>query len=353
MLDPWYFNNNGLKINYYDLSPMFFSNNKIKESLEISKNNLNIPNYKIINNYEEFQREIDSQPNNSSVWLSGRNPFKNYDDSWLLKLLTKKTFPIYPFAFENPINTNYIKNNKKYFRLKKSRFQSRKYSILGYISCGSLGRYCSKIVYPNSDYISVPTPLVKWINYNNNIDHKYYVFVDENVGYSLDSNLLNLNGCNDVVGYYKRLNKMFNNIEMWTGIPVIIACSGKVKYSKNNFDNRKLIYGHTKDLIHFSEAVLGHYSTALYQAIVSYKPLYLFSDDSFINHRKKHIVNFSKYFLSKNLFFLDKFSNKELFENNEVDKDRYNSLIHLYLKENNVTNSYYKIMLDYFTNQKE
>ena len=119
------------------------------------------------------------------------------------------------------------------------------------------------------------------------IDEKYIIYVEENVDLSPDNNLFGVeNSVHDIEGFYKRINEVFEKIENWTNLKIIIAASGKYDYKINPFKNRKIIYKKTSNLIQHSELVLGHKSSALEQAIADYKPLLMLKDQGFKKPKK-------------------------------------------------------------------
>ena len=124
------------------------------------------------------------------------------------------------------------------------------------------------------------------------INGKYIVYVEESVDSPPDAALFGINNPNnDIKGFYKRLNEVFEKIEHWTKFfKIVIAASGKYKYFNNPFNNRKIIYKKTSNLIQYSELVIGHKSLGVEQAIKDFKPLILLKDEGF-NKLKNKIIN--------------------------------------------------------------
>ena len=73
----------------------------------------------------------------------------------------------------------------------KTKFLSRKFKIDTFIGCGKLGKKYSNKVYPYANFLSVPCPLINWSKLPNIEDHKYNVFIDENIIFYPDSVLFN------------------------------------------------------------------------------------------------------------------------------------------------------------------
>ena len=185
-----------------------------------------------------------------------------------------------------------IKFNLVLFKKKLYNYKKKPSLIIG---TGSEGRkQVRKIYRKNITYKSVPSFDILWLKEKPILSYKYIVYVEENVNLSPDASLFGTpNPVHDVKGFYERINNIFKKIEIWSNLKVIIAASGKYKYTSNSFNNRKIIYKKTSNLIQNSELVIGHKSLALQQAIVDSKILMILKDKGFSNLKNKLIHNFA------------------------------------------------------------
>jgi hypothetical protein len=79
---------------------------------------------------------------------------------------------------------------------------------------------------------------------------------------------------------------VFNLVEKWSNVPIIIAASGKYIYKNNPYVGRDIVYGKTLSYIQHAEVVIGHMSGALDQAIVEKKPIIQLDDLSFTKRKR-------------------------------------------------------------------
>ena len=209
------------------------------------------------------------------------------------------------------------------------------------IGTGSEGRkQVFKIYKENFIYKSIPSFNVLWHKEKPIVNKKYIVFVEESVNISPDSFLVGgANPAHDIEGYYKRINDVFEKVENWTNLKVVIGASGKYDYKVNPFKNRQIIYKKTSNLVQHSELVLGHRSSGLEQAIVDYKPLLIFKDQGFNNLKNKLIYNFARSY-RLNSIWTNELTKTYFEKNNQVKKALYKKIIKEYLKEDNVTGTF-------------
>ena len=163
-------------------------------------------------------------------------------------------------------------------------------------------KYSNK-VYPYANFLSVPCPLINWSKLPNIEDHKYNVFIDENIIFYPDSVLFNTKFNIDPVGYYKRINYMLDKIEKWSKKPTIIAASGKYYYEKNPYSGRKINLSQNLQFDSASALVLGHGSSALYQGIVDKKPIIHIDDESFTNEQRIGTIKFCSKITGRAIIF--------------------------------------------------
>ena len=209
------------------------------------------------------------------------------------------------------------------------------------IGTGSEGRKQVFKIYKNKFiYKSVPSVNILWLREERILNEQYIVYVEESVNSSPDAALFGeKNPTQDLEGFYKRINDVFDKIENWTNFKVIIGASGKYNYKNNPFKNRDIIYRKTLNLIQHSELVLGHHSSALEQAICENKPLLCFKDKAFIKIKNKMVHNLARTYRLKSIW-TNQLTKNNFKKNNFVNVDHNKQVINQYLKEENVTGTF-------------
>jgi len=283
-IDPWWFESQGFDVEFWDLSRIFFSRSRL--SLYFSGNQSYKflgPKHQYFTKKNDVLDKIESLGDGDIVWqISWTLSRVRIYDNWLLKSITHKKIPIVVKEFQtNPIfsGLRFVKQNIK-DNISKFNFLNRHPSI--YIGCGSVSRQRANKIINTSKFVSIPSPNILWEDATPEISGDYIVFVDDSIEYSPDAKMFNSEICNDLKGYYNRLNKVFSALENKFKMPVIIGASGKYFYSDNKFEDRDIIYKKTLSLIKNSNLVIGHSSIALFQAIADEKPLLRLTDKSFV-----------------------------------------------------------------------
>jgi hypothetical protein len=212
-----------------------------------------------------------------------------------------------------------------------------------------VGRLQSKILYPESQFVSIPSVKILWTSTEPVIQGEYILFVDENVEYAPDAKLLGYSVTNDINVYYERMNQSFSKLEMWLDKPVVMAASGKYKYLCDRFQGRQIIYGKTLHLIKFASFVVGHMSLALEQCLVSKVPFLIVDDKSFTDKKRmgfyESLLNrMQEPTLNTNVTqkLLAKYAKPEIGKMSLMVKD--------FLKEDGVISSYHEVVANEFKN---
>lgn len=139
---------------------------------------------------------------------------------------------------------------------------------------------------------------------------------------------------------------MLDKIEVWSKKPTIIAASGKYYYEKNPYSGRKLVYHKTQNLIQHASLVLGHGSSALYQAIVDKKPIIHIDDESFTQAQRIGTIKFCSKITGQKIIFANDMS-KNIFENVNKLNNNYKTVINNFFVEENVKKNYHETIKDY------
>ena len=110
----------------------------------------------------------------------------------------------------------------------------------------------------------------------------YIVFLDQNVPFHPDNNLLKIKTV-DEVDYYSIMNNYFRELENKYQCEVIIAAHpSSIKYKDHNFfEGRKVVFNQTAELVLGCIGVLTHTTTAVSYAVAYKKPILLLSMPGF------------------------------------------------------------------------
>ncbi len=338
------FSNYGLDLEIWSTEEIFYKLENIKAAASGSGEYLytDLPIYKI-KNLIELEKRV-SQLNSEAViciMTLGSLNENNFDNPDLdIFNRNKIKYVIHHLAPHFVVPSAWFKL-KFNFRLLQKRLNNHKKKPYLIIGTGTEGRsQAFKIYSKKFKYKSLPSYNVLWFKQKPIIDKKYVIYIEENVNLSPDNNLFGTeNSVHDTEGFYKRINDVFEKIENWTNLKVVIAASGKYDYKINPFKNRKIIYKKTSNLIQHSELVLGHKSSALEQAIADYKPLLMLKDQGFKNQKNKLIDSHARCYRLEAVW-TNKLTKTFFKKNNQVNKALYNEVIKEYLKEENVTGNF-------------
>lgn len=338
------FKNYGFNVEIWSTEQIFYKLENIKSAMrgsnEYNYTELDVTKIKNLLDLENKVAELDADTIMCIMTLGSVN--NNYYDNPDLVIFNKYKIK-YVMHHLNPhfVIPNLWFNIKFNLRLLQKRFYNYKKKPTLVIGTGREGRRQVFKIYNNKFiYRSLPSFNVLWKKEKPILHKKYILFVEESVNLSPDANLFGQNNpCHDIKGYYKRINEVFEKVENWTNLNVIIAASGKYDYKVNPFKNRQIIYKKTSNLIQHAEFVLGHWSSGLEQAIVSYKPLLMFKDYGFSIIKNKSIESLAKSY-KLNCIWTNELTRSYLEKNNCVNKANYKELITNYLKEENITGTF-------------
>ena len=295
-----------------------------------------------IKNLIDLEKKVASLDSKAIVCIMLLGSLNNNFDNPDLDIFNKyKIKYIIHHLIPYPVLPNFWFKLKFNFRLLQKRINNSKKNPSLIIGTGYEGRkQAFKIYKKKFVYKSVPSFNILWFKDKPIIDEKYVVYVEEAVNLSPDAALFGHdNPTHDLVGFYKRINDVFEKIEDWTNSKVVIAASGKYHYEINPFRNRQIIYKKTSNLIQHSELVLGHCSSALEQAIVDHKPLMLFKDKGRNKLKNKIIHNFAQVY-KKNAIWTNQLTKINYEKNNFINIDHNKKIINQYLKEDNIKGTF-------------
>lgn len=338
------FKNYGFDVEMWSTEEIFFKLENIKASASGSKSYL----YKElevikIKNFVDLENRVISLDSNAilvALTLCPINDKKILNSD--LEIFNKHKIK---YVLHHLIPYPYIPNLWSKFKLNlkllKFRYKNQKKKPCLIIGTGSEGRnQVTKIYKKNIIYKSLPSYNILWDKEEPIVNEKYIVYVDGAVNLSPDATLFGLTQPNqDIEGFYKRINDVFEKIENWTNFRIVIAASGKYDYEFNPFKNRKIIYKKTSNLIQHSKLVLGHNSSGVDQAIVDYKPLILFKDHGFIDQKNKEIHKLARVY-GLNSIWSNELTKVNFEKNNYVNHVCYKQIISKYFKEDGVNGAF-------------
>ena len=105
------------------------------------------------------------------------------------------------------------------------------------------------------------------------VNIKYAVFLDSYMPYHQDILVHWKQQSIDPKIYFEKMNSLFDKIERKYKVKIIISAHPKAEYDKKVFKGRQIIKYKTPNLIHYSEFVISHASTSVFNAVLSSKPI--------------------------------------------------------------------------------
>lgn len=307
----------GVKVEYWDLSPLFFPNTFGQEDSS------HLLGERVIRfgSYAEIEARIRQQDISSALFLSIVT--YNHLVTRLFRLLTaygctlgvfgRNMFPEAPPSARSlwrrltgitPAKIRNRWNERRAMRLKVNGavrgydivFQGGRqgYKGIGIVSPDELRR--AQIVEVNSDdydrYLALrDTP--------RGIEGEYILFLDEYLPLHPDTALFGLETISPEE-YYPALNAYFDRIEALFGRPVVVAAHPKaVRYKETDyFRGRRVEFGLTGRLVRDAKFVLAHASTSISYAIAFGRPLHLITSRAIergMEYIHRNVVEFARY----------------------------------------------------------
>lgn len=299
-----HFSADGFDINFLDASPQYYTRERLDAYYAgDAAYRIVDPPPTPVETREQMWSAIQNLRQGDVVWHLSRF-FKSVDDDYVFDMLEQKDIPYYLQHFDTmPSPVDLTQNLRMQIRMYRQKYINRRLKPRGVVGSGLIGRRQSQMLFPESKFLSIPSIKVLWGRSEKVVDGEYILFVDENIDYAPDANLLGYSISHDNDGYYRRMNQLFTLLETRWSKPVVVAASGKYKYQQDRFQGRSLVYGKTLPLIQHASLVVGHMSLALEQCLVSEVPFLIVDDQSFtaekrtgfklslLNRIKKPILN--------------------------------------------------------------
>lgn len=348
---------NKINLIYLDISEILFPNKMILQKV-ISKNIRQIK----ISNINDFSNFVKSEIKTSSYifWYCPMN-LKAMVCYFIISIYSNKIaassftlpnsldFEFFNFFYIKKIFNRLLKNLLFHIKILK------KFQITFYAGKNSLLN-----VFPSFQYRPIyHFDYKKFLNSNIKIEVKkrnnYILFIDTGLTRHPDlfAKKILLQTEKE---YFKNLNKFFSFLENNYNSKVVISAHPKVRYEKNEFENRKVFYGKTIELVRNSKFVVLHNSTAI-SYVVLYDKKFLFLTSNYINSfyinksPGQILIGMSLYFKKKLINIDDDFDIK--FINNLLNTENNTSLYkedYLFSKGSKYTLSEY--ILKWITHEK-
>lgn len=311
-LNPWYYHSQGLDVVFWNLSEIYYS----KESLELYFSGANDYQYKFPR--EEIfksKKEVSLALRKEKESLFCMVDFLQSDNNWLLREMKINDINYFVSAKRTPERREgshqtkkvsslgvgeFLKRATKFLLYKITELRTHWFLKYGYYKrpsfiagSGTFGREYWSQRSNCIEFLSVPSEDILWDDEDPAVKDNYGVFVDDAVCFSPDASLVNgkaTSTSEDIDQYFERVKLVLNHLENIFGFKFVVAASGKYQYPEENspFD-REVFYGKTNNLIKYSDFVLGHCSSALYQGIVDKKNMALLLDQS-LSEKKVEVV---------------------------------------------------------------
>ena len=169
---------------------------------------------------------------------------------------------------------------------------------------------------------------------------KYCVFLDEYLPHHPDFKMFDIKTISSVE-YYKKLNLFFDMVEFKFGFEVIIAAHPKAeKYKdKDFFNNRKVLFSKTPELVKDSEFVIAHCSSSIGFSVLNNKPIV----SLIMNEMKVKMPNYYDSIKSFSQALDTKLINLDAFKEitiPEINEQKYSEYINNFLSSKKSINSY-------------
>ena len=165
--------------------------------------------------------------------------------------------------------------------------------------------------------------------------HKYLVFLDEDVPFHPDYEVLKVPVPSPPENYYPRLVRFFEFAEQQLGCEVVIAAHPRSKFETNPdyFRGRSIQRNKTLQLVRDATLVISHASTSLNFAVLYEKPVvFVTTDDLERSYLKGRVATMAHWF-GKQPIDIEAPLTSDLTRELRVDRERYRRYRECYIKK--------------------
>ncbi len=134
------------------------------------------------------------------------------------------------------------------------------------------------------------------------------VFLDQNLAINGDRLVTGSAPCVSKERYFAALNRFFDEFELQTGCPVVIAARPRTQYADaaQLFGQRAVIFGKTPELVRNASIVFAHYSTAISFPVMWRRPVVLLTSDELRSSKRQQNIDAFSYHLAAPLINIDR-----------------------------------------------
>jgi hypothetical protein len=166
----------------------------------------------------------------------------------------------------------------------------------------------------------------------------FTVFLDIDLPNAIDTKILGLKKY-EANYYYSSLNEFFDKFEKKFQTKIIIAGHPNTKKKHKFFNNRKIFYNKTAQLVKNCKYVVSHHSTSVSYAVLNYKPIiFIYNKQMNDTYEKKEIENFSKSLNRGNPFLIEDFNKEKMISIKKISKKAYNDFKYRYIVSKSAKN---------------
>ena len=167
---------------------------------------------------------------------------------------------------------------------------------------------------------------IECINYKTyENENKYVVFLDINLPYQSDHNVMESSPINPNT-YYDSLNRFFKIIEFKFKVEVIIAAHPQSINYENRYFGRKVLHSKTAELVKNAEFIINHHSTSQSYAILFGKPtIFIYTNEmkKLYRHGVFESIKALSKFLNSNIYNIDKIKLENQIDIKPINTNRY------------------------------
>ena len=342
-----FYEKNDINVKIIDLSKCYFAEENLLKLDEKHQNyNIKLPEKNEISNFSSFDKLTKNKTNNF-YFIVNKSIYNEMEgEKEIFEILNANNAK---YFFQTSLYQGlYQLKNYSYFWLKKSVKLKYKSYFRNLINpefvFGSGSSICSDSNVYFRNNVEVLSTKSLWIDDTEpsiSTSGSFGVFIEEAVLGSPDTLLLDrkplLQTQSEHSRYFNYINSIFNQIEIMSGIKIIISASGKYFYSEQ-FGDRAIFYGETLNLIKKASFVIMHNSISFLQAVYNLKPILLLDYDFNNKYKRNDIYALEKFLACQRLNFngdLNKINLNNLLKLSAKSEIKYKNIIKKYLEEKN------------------
>lgn len=156
----------------------------------------------------------------------------------------------------------------------------------------------------------------------------YIVFVDEGFGIHPEEKQMKLDIGDDLIAEYRsKMTKLFDELEQYFGIPVIIAAHPKSVYRGGEFGDREIYTFRTYELVKNCTFVIQHFSTITNCITYFQKPFLPVVMECFYRIYGQQVYNMARDFFGFRMYNMDDTNRGNAWEYIYYDEEKYKQYV--------------------------